>query len=535
MKVRQLILNCDFLGRTQPFTIAKKNYYQTYIGSFLSFVIVIVCTYFILSIGLATVKHKNPNVVHTTYSDENPSKILLTKNNFVFSLGLQNADYSLYVNESIYNIKFSIVSLYRTGDGNTETNVRQIPLHRCTENNFTILNEYFALMDLANLYCVNTEEDLYLEGEFGQEKWTYFDFQFNKCVNTTENNNTCMSSEEIANRLDGGYMGVFMNDITILPKNYKEPSHMFGKNVFTTFSAREYADIWIYIKRLEVSTDNGFIFDSVHTKSYFAYESLQVQKDYRNANNFLSVKVRLSQSREVYDRSYDKLQTIAADLGGIMKVCLIVGKVLVYYFREFLYCDFIMSFYMKEEEENKINKTKVSNLFSSIKFANINNSNMIDSAKNRPLDTMKSKSNKNLYKVMKDSSMISIFSSKSNLFKENKTTTIKWKQSFDRNLLPQRHLHFSFWDLLGPCLVNSHIKKKLRFILSEFSSLSFLFDIINYLKINNDLKYIKTNIFDEYQNHLMLYKYKFSKRSQLESVIFENVVHPSASKVKKYK
>ena len=131
--------------------------------------------------------------------------------------------------------------------------------------------------------------------------------------------------------------------------------------------------------------------------------------------------------------------------------------------------------------------------------------------------------------------MISIFSSKSNLFKENKTTTIKWKQSFDRNLLPQRHLHFSFWDLLGPCLVNSHIKKKLRFILSEFSSLSFLFDIINYLKINNDLKYIKTNIFDEYQNHLMLYKYKFSKRSQLESVIFENVVHPSASKVKQYK
>ena len=151
-------------------------------------------------------------------------------------------------------------------------------------------------MDLDNLYCLNAEEDLYLEGEFGQEKWTYFDFQFNKCVNTTENNFTCMSQEEIATRLDGGYMGVFMNDITILPKQYKDPSHMFGKNVFTTFSAREYADIWIYIKKLEVSTDSGFIFDSIRTKSYFAYESLQVHKDYRSANNFLSVRVRLSQS-----------------------------------------------------------------------------------------------------------------------------------------------------------------------------------------------------------------------------------------------
>ena len=75
-------------------------------------------------------------------------------------------------------------------------------------------------------------DNLYLEGEFGQDSWTYFDFQFNKCVNSTENDNFCMPQEEIDKRLDGGYIGMFMNDLAIHPDDYSNPSHIFGKNIF---------------------------------------------------------------------------------------------------------------------------------------------------------------------------------------------------------------------------------------------------------------------------------------------------------------
>ena len=95
MRILQLIRNCDFLGKTQPFTISKKTYFQTYIGSFFSLTIVGVLTYFILHIGIAIIQHKKPHVITTVYHDADPSRLNLTKDNFVFTISLQNPDYSL--------------------------------------------------------------------------------------------------------------------------------------------------------------------------------------------------------------------------------------------------------------------------------------------------------------------------------------------------------------------------------------------------------------------------------------------------------
>ena len=537
MRILQLIRNCDFLGKTQPFTISKKTYFQTYIGSFFSFTIVGVLTYFIFNIGIAIIQHKKPHVITTIYQDADPSRLNLTKNNFVFTIGLQNPDYSLYVNESIYNITLYLVNVYRTGDGNTESKVKELPLVRCSEYSFQLISDYFELMDLANLYCLKSMDNLYLEGEFGQDSWTYFDFQFNKCVNSTENDNFCMPQEEIDKRLDGGYIGMFMNDLAIHPDDYSNPSHIFGKNIFSTFSAREYADIWLYLKKVEVHTDNGIILDSYKTQHFFGYESLQIYKDYRNSENFLSLRIRLSQKREVYDRSYDKIQTIAADLSGIMKLCLILGRVIVYYFREFLYCDFIMSFYKEKLPEKKLSKNNTKLIFPTpTKNLSINSlSSKLE------LNNPKTKNFSGSFglrrgergeKGTKRASIILYHSSKNLTHLEPVMMTMNKKISFDKKLIKKGVYHFTLSDFLGPCLVNSRIRNKLISRLNNFSEISFMFDIINYLKINNELIFIKKKIFDDYQNELLLYNYKFEQRTLIENYIFDYVINEKNCKIK---
>ena len=293
-KIQQILLKLDFLGRAQGFTIASKNNYQTYFGSFISMGLVCTFIYFVLVFGIDMIKHSKPYLVMTTYQEINNDKLALTRENFVFSIGLQNPSTSystLYINESIYTLTLYAETNIRTKEGVNEATLKQMPMIRCSEFHFNLVEDYFKLLELDNLYCLNITEDLYLQGEFGQESWKYLNFQFSKCVNSSANNNTCKSQEEIDKRLDGGYIGVFMNDLAVHPNDYQTPFHSYGKNLFSTFNAREYADIWLYLKRVQVNTDQGLVFDSVYKQNSFATDSMVVHTDYREmGSTFLCFK-----------------------------------------------------------------------------------------------------------------------------------------------------------------------------------------------------------------------------------------------------
>lgn len=47
MKIKDILLTCDFLGKTQSFTITKNNTFRTYVGSILSLSIISLMTSFI--------------------------------------------------------------------------------------------------------------------------------------------------------------------------------------------------------------------------------------------------------------------------------------------------------------------------------------------------------------------------------------------------------------------------------------------------------------------------------------------------------
>ena len=66
--------------------------------------------------------------------------------------------------------------------------------------------------------------NIYLKGDYHQKQWTYLNFEFNKCINSSSNNNSCAPQEEIDSRLDGGYIRMFMTDLNIIPNNFHNPT-----------------------------------------------------------------------------------------------------------------------------------------------------------------------------------------------------------------------------------------------------------------------------------------------------------------------
>ena len=144
-------------------------------------------------------------------------------------------------------------------------------LIKCSNYSFTSIPEYFYDLNINNLYCVNLT-GITLRGDFMQDKWTTIKFEFKKCVNSTRNNNSCKSPEEITEILNGGYMGIFTTDYQIDPHNYKQPAQIYGKNIFTAFSVKHYADFWIYFQIKQINTDTGILFDLIIFESVLSYE-----------------------------------------------------------------------------------------------------------------------------------------------------------------------------------------------------------------------------------------------------------------------
>ena len=81
------------------------------------------------------------------------------------------------------------------------------------------------------------------------------------------NQNSCVPEEEMNKILDGGYVGLFVTDFSVYPNDLKKPFHLYGRNIFTGFSVREYLECWIYLKQIEINTDNGIVLERIQTST----------------------------------------------------------------------------------------------------------------------------------------------------------------------------------------------------------------------------------------------------------------------------
>ena len=483
MYFKYYFLQCDFLGKTQNFTIAKKNTFRTYIGSILSLIIIAIMISFVTYFAISIFDKDNPNLVTTVYNVDDPPFTPINDSVHIMTLSLQTPNYSLYIDESIYTLNAFFMKYTISHNGTQEILREKLNIIKCNEYNFTLLPDYFAHLDLDNLYCLDKNSSLYIKGEYGKEEWTFINYEFSRCVNTSENNNICKSDQEIDDKLAGGFLGIFMTDLSIIPNQYNKPSVLYGKNVFTTFMNDRYTDVWFYMKIIKVNTDRGLLLKDIKHEEFIAYDSFMTTSDYRRSEVFLNLHFRLSQRTEIYDRTYQKIQAIAAELGGIIKISLIIGELLVYLFREVLYKDYILTFFSEDKNCNCSNK-------SGFIVYTSPNKKYIDS-------------------VCKNFSFSSI----------NRLVSLNSKKEIKKE---ERHkVKLNSMVLLGPCLFDSKIRRNIALINSKFKRIEYLFDVIHFLKSKDEIRALKRIVFDDIQNKTLMQSYSFQLNASEDEKQFD--------------
>ncbi len=344
----------DIFGIPPLFTIRGRATFQSQIGSFLTLICIILIGIYISYFLNQMINHKSPNLYSTVLYDSTPPEIELKRNNFSFVFGLQTKEYINYIDESIYEVKAFQSKLSYKNNGIYDYENIPLKIIKCNEYKFEIIPENFKKLPLNNLYCI--DNDINLKGEYMKEEWNYIRLNFIKCENSTENK--CKSEKEINELLIGGYIRIFIPDYNFDPTNYLKPYIPYVKNLYGTFSFKYFEDIFLYFKLVEVITDSGYFFENTKSINFVSYDYIQNDINLEELNHFLSLTIKVSTKRETYKRSYIKLQTICSNVGGMLKIILLIGEYSLYFIRITLYKNYILEFFNLDESEIRLKKIR---------------------------------------------------------------------------------------------------------------------------------------------------------------------------------
>jgi hypothetical protein len=546
----ELFIYLDLFGTKPRFLIDGYKSQRSYIGAFISIICCSCVFMFFIYFFEKILSHSKPNMVVSNLIDDLPDKYYFT-DDFVFAISLQFPNYTNYVNESIYFLKLYDVEYQFLEDNSYIFKEKEIPISLCSNYNIKVLPEYFGGLNLKQLYCANFS-GYYLEGEYGQKKWRTLNFKFSKCRNFSNYNN-CLNQEEIGKYLQSGYVDIFMTDKMIVPKDFKNPTKIYGKNIFDSINGKEYMDYWIYLKRLEVQTDEGIVFDQIVKKSVLSFEKTSKMKYSLLDETFLQVILRISINKDIYDRTYMKLQEALANVGGMVKIIFTIGEILNYLTKIILYRNYILQFfnmdYFKAITNNKKNikhnksvtippliitnknllNLNTENNIELRDYIQINNSNInlqfhnnSSFIKNQSLQELLSIKNKNGIKKILNNNI----SKNENKNKNNQTIfytdyNFKVNKNYLYNKVIRRKIrkYHSILDILlkkGCC-------KQIISSIKRFRKISFLFEISRYIKNINETNLLKNLIFDEKQKKLLSYIYHFDYVFEKEKIIYDQI------------
>ena len=490
-KIKEYLRIIDFFGHDPSFIIKNNLKYKTHIGGLLTLIVIIISVITLIFFSEELYSKKSPSVNLITEANLNPSKINFF-DNFEFIIGIQNDDFIVQRNESIYYAKGFLFQTIINSSG--IFNIKEeIDLDSCDKALKNSINyELFKDLNLNNYYCFSKNQskininNIYLNEYWGNNGFQMLQIKFYDCVNTDEyvikNNITCASEEILKENLNLADLSLYFIDTFISTNNYKNPFQRGIHEYFYDVSKNFLLTLTQYYNHIEINDDSGLIFTTSNKINSFKLSDMITNKaDERTGEHFLTLTLQLNNVIEKYQRKYYKLQDYAAQVGGVINTLIIICYIILKFYDENAYFEFLINEYF---EIKLFEKKKTESNISLLENNEINNN------VNKNINK---KSEKNKLKNFKENPS-NLNGSKKNNYQKNKNG------SFINNLIKsKKKINLSFCDkffFIQFCQKKSRAKKNgiLEVYLLAKNHLMNYMDILGYLK----------HLFSEDQKHKLL-------------------------------
>ena len=395
--IQTFITVIDLFGHSPTFIINNSIHHKTFFGGILSILAIIVAVITTIFFSQELFLKKSPSVNLNTESNLNPDTLHYF-DNFEFIIGVQNESYTVTIDESLFYAKGFIFNT-TVNESGIFNNVYEIDLQPCNlalrnSPNYDIFKKY----NLKNFYCISKNQskinlnDIYLKEFWGNNGFQMLQIKFYECKNTTESQK-CATEERLYNVLTNTELSIYITDNYIRTNNYKEPFQRGVHEIFSQASINYIVSITQYYHHTQIESDNGIMFTTTSKINGFKKDELSKDINYdRTTPNFITYTLQLNNIIEKYQRKYYKIQDLAAQVGGVYNVIMVICFYIVKLYEENYYFEYLINKYfdvkiykknnnISNKDINNINNNETKNIKNKNKTLNLSGFERKDSKK----------------------------------------------------------------------------------------------------------------------------------------------------------
>jgi hypothetical protein len=331
--------NIDFLSRLPKFYVYKQDRYHSKIGITLSILSLISMLSLIIYFVYATFSRSNIFIRYST-STKYSKVINLTDTPFLFTALDVSGNYfpnpetifSLYLQYS------TIVPGNVTLGIETKRFAETKLVERCKRSDYigTLFESY---PDIEKYFCTKPgARNLTIYNKFGDlvNGYGFVNLFINKCSNSSlyYNGKNCADSTTINSALSRGFFAFVYVDNIINHDNVTNPYESYIATEVFDMSTTIFQRIYFTLKNVYYETADGFVFDTSNTVQFTQQDYIRLYADNRPSGiypeTYSSIFIQASGKADVYNRSYVKLQSLLANIGGVVNGIITLANILVY-------------------------------------------------------------------------------------------------------------------------------------------------------------------------------------------------------------
>ena len=322
------VLDFDIYSTRISFFSNNRERIGSYFGLILTIIYFIVSLILIIINLLDAVKRTDLRLYDYTSLSSNTPSININSSMINFAFGLEDRISSKrFIDPSIYYPEILYLERVKLPGGVFETQkMVELEYVRCTKEHFGInYKDLLVENELNNSYCLS-DFNLTLAGGYKFDIMNYIRIKIIPCVNSTKNNFTCKSRDEIDYYVNGGYLSILFMDIGLNPSNFSNPIIHTLQDLYTTVDKQIFRDFILNFQIDEIQTDTGLIGENINKEKYLQFLSkeqffyFRSEEEYYSGNQIGAIQIRLSDLVHIQRRSYKKLQETFSNIGGYMKL-----------------------------------------------------------------------------------------------------------------------------------------------------------------------------------------------------------------------
>ena len=306
-----------------PLTLSlnNKNKTSTLTGKLISVGIMVFLLY---SFNQSDVLNKkNPLILSQDLLQTVRPPLWFSKQNFTLIVGVADGNNNFLIDETIFSLYFSTVSLNNTDHTYNQTRNLLLP---CLQEDLIENPAEFVKLGLEGAFCL-PNEPLNLSGYYDEPLINYLYFEVRTCENSSDSDLICQQPEVISNVLSNYYIDIYLTDNNIDASNYLTPLSRNLKIYYEQLDVMLMKSMQIFMQTSVIDTDDGFFFQSQKLiKSFLIGEiDYDVASNANMGNLVFEICIYASDVQTQISRNYQKIQTLLAQMGGICNFLFILG------------------------------------------------------------------------------------------------------------------------------------------------------------------------------------------------------------------